>query len=309
MTTDQGALNDLSEGLAGAVSTAAASTVLVAARRRIPASGIVWVAAGVVVTADHVIEQDEQIRLVLPDDSEVAAELVGRDPRTDIAVLRAAGASALEPATPVEEGAARVGHLVLAVGRPGREGPQASMGVVSAIGGAGSTRRGHSRHRRSLEGFIRSDTTFYPGFSGGPLVDTAGRVLGMNTSRFRPGDGITIPSAVLGSVVETLLSGGRLTRAYLGVGSQTVQLPGALAAKLGGQETGLLIISVEAGTPADQGGLLMGDILVRVEDEALRHTADLQTSLGSERVGATVRIGVLRGGEPAEVSVTLGERE
>jgi S1-C subfamily serine protease len=174
---------------------------------------------------------------------------------------------------------------------------------VSAIGGPWRTRRG-----RQIEGFVRSDATLFPGFSGGPLVDAAGRLIGINTSRFGPGQGIAIPVAAAEGVITALLASGRIRRAYLGVGSQPVALPAALAAKLGGQETGLLVVSVEAGTPADTAGLLMGDILASIDGDALLDAGDLQEHLGPDRVGAQATLLVLRGGEPREVPVILGER-
>jgi len=295
-------LSELSEALAGAVERAAGWTVLVAARRRIPASGVVWGAGGVIVTADHVVEQDEDIRLLLSDEREVSAELVGRDPSTDLAVLRAGEAASVVPAEQAPEDEVRVGQLALAVGRPGRGGVQASLGVVSAIG------RPQMRRRRGPDALMRSDASLFPGFSGGPLIDVGGRAIGVNTSRFRPGDGVTIPTAVVSRVVGALLANGRIRRAYLGIGSQAVPLQPALASRVGGQESGLLIVSVEAGAAAETAGVLTGDILVSLEGEAVRGTDDLQSALASELVGADVRLGLLRGGEPIELRATLGER-
>src|SRR5690606_28341011 len=212
----------VSEGLAGAVERVAPAIVLVSARRRIPASGVAWSADGLIVTADHVIESEDDITVGLPDDREAAAKLVGRDPSSDLAVLRVedAGLSAAELAP---EGETRVGHLALAVGRPSKGGVQASFGVVSAVGGPWRTRGG-----TQIDGFLRTDTTFFPGFSGGPLVDAQGRVAGINSSRFGRGQGLTIPSASVGRIVEALVQQGRIRRAYLGIGSQVVRLPAGL---------------------------------------------------------------------------------
>ena len=165
MSTEASVLAQVSDGLAAAVEKAAASTVLVNARRRIPASGIIWSADGVIVTADHVIERDE-IEVVLADGAKLAATVIGRDPGSDIAVLKVAG-SGLTPAAHAPAGSAKVGSMVLAVGRPTTEGPMASFGVVGALGGPWRTFRG-----TEVEGYLRSDTTFYPGFSGGPLTST-----------------------------------------------------------------------------------------------------------------------------------------
>jgi S1-C subfamily serine protease len=300
MTSQHTTLEEISNGLAAAAEQAGAWTVRVGARRRIPATGVVWAEGGVVVTADHVIEQEDAIVIGLPDGNEVSAQVAGRDPGSDLAVLRVSGATLAR--APRAEAPARVGSLALALGRPGAA-VQASFGVVSALGGPWRTRRG-----RQIDGFLRTDTTFFPGFSGGPLIDASGRLLGINTSRFGPGQGITIPTAAAEGVVAALLASGRIRRAYLGVGSQPVALPAALGEKVGGQESGLLIVSLEAGTPADTAGLLMGDILVALEGNRLTDASDLQAELGPERVGAQVTVRVLRGGEPRDIGVVLGER-
>jgi S1-C subfamily serine protease len=297
--TQPSALTDLSNALADAVEKAGQSTVTVNGRRRFGASGIIWSADGVIVTADHVLEREENISVTLPDGSEAGATIAGRDPGSDIAVLRVAK-TGLAPATHAAE--AKVGHFALALGRPGEGGVMASFGVVSALGGAWRTHRG-----ATIGGYIRTDTTFYPGFSGGPLVDASGAVIGLNSSRLGRGAGLTIPLAAVAPIVEMLLTGGRMKRGYLGIGSQAVRLPQAAAQKAG-QETGLLVSGVEPGSPADTAGLLLGDILVRFGDAALHDTDDLQAQLGHDSVGKAFALTVLRGGEPKQLTVTVGER-
>jgi serine protease Do len=300
MTTTNGersALQALSQSLAQAVERAAATTVRVNARRRIPASGIIW-SAGVVLTSDHVIEREEEITIGLPDGREVPATLAGRDPGTDLAVLRAdAGGAAIERgATP------GVGSIVLAVARPEAAGPQATLGVVSAVGGPARTWRGGQ-----LDQFIRSDAVLYPGFSGGPLVDAGGMAIGINSSFLSRGSGIAVPVDVAARVVDALLNHGRVRRGYLGVGTQPVALP-ASAAQPGTQSTGLLVIRVEPGSAAEQGGVIVGDILIGLGSETVADVEDLQRLLGSNAVGQATSIRVLRGGEPRELQVTIGER-
>ncbi|MFN0145026.1 MAG: S1C family serine protease [Dehalococcoidia bacterium] len=298
---DTTTLTQLSDSLADAVERAGASTVTVNARRRFGASGLIWSADGVIVTADHVVERDEKLTVTLPDGSDLPATIVGRDPGSDIAVLRVAKTGL----TPIAHaGEARVGHMALAVGRPGEGGPMASLGVVSAIGGAWRSSRG-----ATIEGYLRSDTTFYPGFSGGPLVNGAGAVLGLNSSRLGRGAGLTIPIAAVSTIVEMILKGGHVKRGYLGIGSQAVRLPAAAVAKVGGQETGLLVVGVEPGSPADTAGLLLGDILVRFGETVLVDTDDLHSALGPASVGKSVAAGILRGGEPKDINVTVGERK
>ena len=301
MTSQHTSLEQLSNGLADAVERVGASTVTVNARRRIPASGLAW-APGLVVTADHVIEQDEDITIGLPDGREVNATLAGRDPGSDLAALRVE--ADLRPAERAADGSARVGHLVLAVGRPSENDLQTSIGVVSAVGDAWRSRSG-----TDVGGYLRSDTTFFPGFSGGPLADVEGRVLGINSSRFRPGSGITIPVAAAAEIVDALVSQGRIRRAYFGVGTQPVRLPAALVESAGGQGTGLLVVNVAEDSPATRAGVFVGDILVALGDTALTSTEAFQSVLVPDRVGSTVGITVLRGGERREIDATLAERE
>lgn len=301
MPSETTTLSQFSEGLAAAVERAAASTVVVNARRRFPASGLAWSADGVILTSDHVIERDE-VEVYLPDGSKHAAAIVGRDPGSDIAVLKIP-ASGLTPAVRAPQGSAKVGNLALAVGRPSNEGPMASLGVIGAVGGPWRTFRG-----AEVEGFLRSDVTFYPGFSGGPLADVEGRVLGMNSSRLGRGSGLTLPVVALERIAADLLKGGKVRRAYLGISSQVAKLPAALQTLAGGRETGLLIVSVEAGSPADAAGMLIGDILVEFGGAPMTDTDSLQGQLGPARIGQETPAAVVRGGGLTNLTVNVGER-
>ncbi|HSB90050.1 MAG TPA: trypsin-like peptidase domain-containing protein [Anaerolineales bacterium] len=293
-------LEDLSRALAAAVESGGRSVVRVEGRRRLPASGIAWSDDGVIVTAHHTLERDEGIVVGLADGTEAAASLVGRDPSTDLAVLRVQG-QRLEAATWAEEPSARVGHIVLALGRPGAT-VLATQGIISALGEAWRTPSGGSVDR-----FFQTDVVMYPGFSGGPLVDASGQTLGLNTSALARGISLTIPSATLRRVTEALLRHGRIQRGYLGVGAQPVRLPEDVAAKAG-QASGLMLASVEPDSPAGKGGLLLGDVLISLDGEPLRGMEDLLNALGSDRVGKTVEIGLLRGGQMSNVKVRLEER-
>ncbi|MFN8534966.1 MAG: trypsin-like peptidase domain-containing protein [Dehalococcoidia bacterium] len=291
-------LSQFSDDLAAAVERAGRSTVRVDSRRRgNPASGIVW-APGIAVTADHVFERDEDITIGLPDGRDVPAQIAGRDPGTDLAILRFQA----DGVTVAEQGPEpKVGHFVLIVGRPGSIA--ATSGVVSAIGGPARTMRGGR-----LDSFVRTDATMYPGFSGGPLVNVAGQIVGLATTHF--GGSLAIPLPVVNRVVAQLQAGGRIKRGFLGVTSQPIALPDALRSKVDGSpETGLLVVGVESGGPADQGGVLVGDILVGFAGAPVRDTDDLQAQLGGDRVGQAVEARVLRGGQPATLEVVVGERK
>jgi S1-C subfamily serine protease len=301
-TKENNPLVALSDALAEAVSKAGASTVTVDARHRMPASGIAY-DPGLVLTADHVVERDEDIHIFLPDGTQVSARLAGRDPGSDLALLRL-DSKGLVPAEPAGE-AARIGQLALALGRPSTEGIQASLGVVSAVGGPVRTGQGSL-----LENYIRTDTIPYPGFSGGPLVDAAGHVLGLNTSGLAPGVALTIPVALAWQIAKALAEHGHMRRGYLGIRSQPVTIAAAQRQALGRmQETGLLLVSVEEDSPAAQGGLMVGDILVGLAGEAITDPDQLVSRLSGAVVGQPTPIEVLRAGQPLTITVKIGERK
>ena len=292
-------LSKLSDELASTVTEASPGVVRVEARDRLPASGVIWSSDGVIVTSHHVVERDDNISIGLADGRTVEATLVGRDPTTDLAVLRAQ-ATGLTPPSWAESDSLRVGHLVLALGRPGQT-VRATMGIVSALGKSWRTHAGGR-----LDIYLQTDIVMYPGFSGGPLVDTAGKFLGLNTSALGRDISITVSAPDIRRVVETLLSHGRIRRGYLGVGSQPVRLPSALAQQLG-QETGLLLVSVAPGSPAEQHGLLLGDTIVALDGQPVRHIDDLLALLSGEGIGKTVLVSIIRGGEVRELTITIGE--
>lgn len=294
-------LQSLSDALAATVEKAGLAVVRVEARRRLPASGIVWSAGGTIVTAHHVVRRDEKIRVGLPTGDSAPATLVGRDPTTDLAVLQAE-ARDLAPAAWAAGDDLRVGHMVLALGRPGQT-VQATLGIVSALGKSWRTPAGGKVDR-----YTQTDVVMYPGFSGGPLVSASGEVLGVNTSALLRGVSMAVPASTVGRVVETLLAHGRVRRGYLGIGIQPVRLPTAIAEQLG-QETGLLLTQVKPGGPAEQGGLLLGDTLVALDGQPVPHHDALVALLSGDRVGSAVPVRIVRAGQVQEVQVVAGEKE
>ena len=298
----QSTLAQVSNELADAVERAATSVVTVNARRRMPASGIVWDASGLVVTASHVVEREEEITLGLPDGREVPATLVGRDQGADLALLRAEATDLTAASRATTE--ARVGHLVLAVGRPGPSGPMASFGSISVIGGSWRRPQGGR-----VEGFIRADVAMLPGFSGGPLVDAQGAVLGLNSSTLGRGAGLTVPNQAIDSIIGSLQTHGKVPRGYLGVAAHGVQLGAPLSGSLGlQQETGLLVVAVEPESPAERDGVLLGDIIIALNNEPVTDVEELQDRLTGDWVGQALPIRVIRGGAAHELRVTIGER-
>jgi S1-C subfamily serine protease len=292
-------LGAISTQMADAVARIGAAMVQVRGRPRQPASGLVY-AGELVLTADHVIEREDDLSVETPDGQALAAQLVGRDPASDLALLRVSGL-ALAPAA-FAEAPARVGQIVLAVGRPTSGGPMASLGIVSALGGPLRSRRG-----AVLEQFIQTDATPYPGFSGGPLADSQGAVVGVLTTGLAGGAALAVPAALARQVAATLASQGFVKRGFLGISSQPVELPEGQRAGLS-QASGLLLVRVEADSPAAAAGLLLGDVLVSFDGHPLADTDDLQALLGGERVGRAVPAQIIRGGALVSLSISVGQR-
>jgi S1-C subfamily serine protease len=287
----------LSTAMADAVERVAASVVLVNARPGRPISGVVT-GPDLVLTVDHVLEQ-EGVTVRTHDGRQLPAALAGRDPEHDLALLRVAGLG-LEPARPA--GPPRVGQLALAVARPSGEGVMASSGIVSAVGGAG-------RGRAAVpEGYLRTDATPYPGFSGGAVADAGGAVLGITNAGLVRGVAMAVAAEVAWRAAETLAARGSIPRAYLGVSGQPVRLPpGQRAGRP--EEGGLLILRVEASSPAERAGLLLGDVVLSFDGRPVRDAGDIQSLLTGDRVGRTVALEVLRAGALQTLQATVGQRD
>ena len=283
----------LSNELAGAVEHAGRAVVAVSARPRFASSGVVW-RPGVIVTAEHTIRRREEIGVTLPDGRSTSATLAGRDPGTDIAVLKLADADVPAAALGSTE-ALRPGHLILAIGRSADSGVNATMGVMSAVSGPWRSWRGGQ-----IDQYLRLDLTLYPGSSGGAVVDTTGRVLGISTSALSRIAGLAVPASTVNRVVDELLRTGHVSRGYLGLGLHPVSLPE------GG--TGLIVLSAEPNGPAAGAGVLLGDILVALAGKPLSETDEIQAILNGQSVGKPVAARIVRGGQVIELTITVGER-
>lgn len=289
---------EMSDVLVEGLKAARVGVVRVDGRRRYALSGTVW-AEGLVVTTNRAVERDEDIQVTVEGGDTHPATLVGRDPSTDLAVLRVDAALGV-PTWLAGEGL-EVGQLVLLAGRPG-EALQASLGIVGTLGGGWRTALG-GRVARTL----RTDARTFPGFSGGPLLTPAGDVLGVNTAALSREGAVTLPTATVRRVVETLRTYGRMRRGYLGMGGQPVKLPPELRETVG-QGAGLLVTSVEPGAPAADAGLLIGDIVLRFGEARVRHPGQLVALLDEETVGQSVTLTLTRAGTPTELSITAAER-
>ncbi|RIH85029.1 S1C family serine protease [Calidithermus roseus] len=286
---------ELSNALASAVESAGKSVVRVDAGRWTGSTGIVWSADGFVITAAHTLRRSD-VEVTLPGEQSREASVVGRDLATDLALLRLEAAELPVPKWADPEGL-RVGQMVLALGWPGKR-LRASLGILSNVAGEWRTPMGGR-----LERYVQPDVSLYPGFSGGPLVDAEGRFIGLNTQALRRGLALTLTLPTLRRVVEALQKHGTVRRGYLGVSAQPVRLPEGA-----GQGVGLLLVSVEESGPAEQAGLMVGDVLLALDGRPLERLEELLGILGELSGGTQVRLKLWRGGQIHELGVKLGER-
>jgi S1-C subfamily serine protease len=298
----QSSLASLSKELAKLVDEFQSDVVAVHARPHYPSSGVLW-RPGIIVTADHTLRREEDIQVTLPGGTTVTATLAGRDGGTDIAVLKVEDAGSAT-ARSVEGEGAKAGELALVIGRSPASGPNASLGVISAVSGPWRTWRGGR-----LEQYIRLDATLFPNSSGGAVVDCRGHLLGIATSGLSRIAGLAIPASTVNRVIDILLKKGHVPRSYLGIGVQTVAIPEALRTNLAvPNPSGVMVVSVEAGGPADKAGVLLGDILVTLEDAPIEQIEDLQSFLDTGAIGKAAKAKLIRAGGLQEVTATVGER-
>jgi len=284
------ALLALSNNLADLVEGTAQSVVAIQGARRWPLSGLHW-RPGVIVTAEEGLEHDESLAVLLPDGRQTSASLVGRDPTTDIAALRFQP-DGLPAIAAGDASSLRAGNLVLAVGR-NEAGPVASFGVTALAGGAWQSRRGGT-----IDRLISLDLRLSPSAEGGAMIDASGRVLGMVV----PGPRrrvLGIPASTIDRVVDQLLAKGHIARGYLGAGLRPARH---------GDEHGVLIVGIDPAGPAATAGLLVGDIITRWNGHGVARVREVMRLLSPESVGSAVTLGLLRGGEKAEKTMTIGER-
>jgi S1-C subfamily serine protease len=294
-------LETLSDDLAASVDRATNVVVAIHARRRIPSTGVLW-RSGLVVAADHTVQKDDAIDVRLSDGSVVQARVSGRDASTDICLLRIESDRA--PAS-IDLAPLRVGQLTLSIGRPGADAT-ATLGLVSAVGPAWRTARGGR-----IDQFVRLDMSVYDGFSGSPLVTAAGRVAGLCTSGLTRGGAIAIPAATVERVIASLeANGGVMRRGFLGIGTHVVPLPESIRTviqPIGGRvpAVGLMVVSVQPGTPADRAGILIGDVLVGLGGQAMEDPKDVFAALGPESVGRELTGTLVRAGQPLTLTLVV----
>ncbi|HKW27406.1 MAG TPA: trypsin-like peptidase domain-containing protein [Terriglobales bacterium] len=293
---------EFSEDLARVAETVGQSVVALQPKDAHAASGVIW-QKGVVVAANHAARGDE-LAVILPGGKSAVARTKGRDQSTDLTIFSLEGHEGTGVAALGDAKQLRIGHLVLALARTRRGNLTASAGIVSGLMEEWQTWQGGQ-----IDRFIRPDLTLYRGYSGGPLVNPQGEVVGINTSGLRRGTPVTIPSSTVTRVVDELLAKGHVERPYLGVALQPVALPEEMRSKLNlGSRHGLLAVHVESDGPAAAAGLMLGDVVIEIGGKPLAHTHNLRALLGKERVGEQVSVSIVRSGERKEIPVTLGDR-
>jgi S1-C subfamily serine protease len=300
MTESNNPLVAFSDHAARLVERAAGSIVAVHGGGRRATSGIHW-RPGIVVTAEEVLERDEDIKVTLPGGRLVEAALAGRDPTTDIAVLRFQP-EGLATAQTAEAASLRTGHVVLAVGNH-QGAPVASLGIVAIAGGAWQSQRGGA-----IDSLIRLDMTLGEAAEGGALVDVQGRVVGMAVlgPRHRV---LAIPASTIDRVVDQLLAKGHVFRGYLGAGLQPVRLARRHEeAPPSGSGRGILVVSLDPDGPAARAGLLVGDIVTAWNAQPTDRVREVMRLLSPDSVGHTVDLALLRGGIATALKVVIGER-
>ena len=289
----------LSQQLADVAATVAHGVVRIEPGTRSGATGVVW-SPDAILCADHALERDVPLRVVLADGTRLDAALAGREPALDLALVRVAAANLVAPAW-VDLDAVRPGELVLALSR-GASALRVGLGIVSVVGAVWRTWMG-----ARVERLLQVDARLHSGLSGSLVVDAQGRPLGMATARLRRGTAVVLPRATLARVAERLLAGGGARRGFLGVGAMPVRLPDAVATRTAAEKA-LLVVSVQPGSPADAAGIVLGDVIVALGARLVGSLPELLDALEDATAGERRSLRLLRGGEPRDVTVTLGAR-
>jgi S1-C subfamily serine protease len=291
----------ISNAFAEATEKAGAYTVAVHTEARGSSSGVIW-RPGIIVTAEHALPRDEEIQVTLASGKVAGAKLRGRDPSTDIALLKCEEAGAAAPLG--DSGSLKAGQLALVVGRTRASGPVAALGCVSLV----------ANERRMWGGaaiapYVRLDVALQRTAAGGAVLNANGQVVGFATPKLAPAGALALPVTTVNRVVDALLAKGRIPRGYVGLGLQPVRLPESLREVLQRREkTAAIVLDVEAEGPASKAGVVIGDILIGLNGKPVMRLEDVHAHLHGEQIGKTVTAEFLRGGVRREASIVVGER-
>jgi S1-C subfamily serine protease len=292
----------ISNALAEATQNTAAHTVAVHTEPRGSSSGVTW-RPGIIVTAEHAVRRDEDIQVTLLDGKVVSAKLVGRDPSTDLAVLKCEQATT--PASSfADTGKLKPGELTLVVGRTRASGPVATLGIVSLV-----AQERHAWGGATISPYVRLDVALQRITVGGAVVNSSGQIAGIATPKFAPMGALAVPVATVNQIVDTLLAKGHIPRGYLGVGLQPVRLPENIRESLNRREkTAVMVLETESSGPAHAAGIVIGDILIAIEGKPVMRLEDVHAHLHGQNIGKTLNAEFLRGGERRSVSIRVAER-
>jgi S1-C subfamily serine protease len=295
-------LTAFSNSLADLIAQIEPSVVAIRGQRRRSTSGVHW-RSGIIVTSAHAMHREEEMEISLTNGRTAMATLMGRDPGTDLALLRLNDAQLSLPVAPIGDATKlKVGHLVAAIARSNEGDISAGLGIIASLGGGWRT-----WHGGRIDQFIRPSLNLYQGYSGSPLVTMDGAIVGINTAARHTT--LTLPAATVNRIVDQLVRGGRVARGYLGLGMQPVQLPETLRRSLNlEQSSGVIIVSVEPGAPADQAAVLIGDILIGLGGNPVGDICDVHAMLDADRVGNPITAQIIRGGVIVELAITVGDR-
>jgi S1-C subfamily serine protease len=266
-------------------------------------TGVVWSADGYIVTCNHVVHRVRSIKVGFGDGNQMEAKVVGRDPYSDIALLKV-DSGGLKPIELADSDGINVGEFVLALANPFNQQPSATSGIIT---NARSTLR--AIRGMNMENVIITDARLNPGYSGGPLIDASGRMIGLNAA-FAWSRGIAIPIGTVKTIVERLMKGGQVKRAYLGILMNAIPIPHQVSEQTKiSQETGLMVLQVEPDSPAKKAGIAFGDVIVQIDDKPVREIPDLTQKLNEELIGKKTRLTVLRGEKLTTLTVMPSEAQ
>ncbi len=302
MSATELTLSGLSEHLIELVQKVKSGVVAVDVAPYRVASGLI-IGKDLVAVTNHTLRREPSTTVWSKDSGQLTATILGRDASLDLAILRVEG-SAWQPLPPCPEESLKPGMLSLIVGMTKDVGPSVSLGILGAVGESRRIWKGGT-----LDRFLRLDVNLYPSQSGAAVVDSEGRLIGLATGALSRHSVIAVPTATVKRIADELVKEGRIRRGYIGVGVQPVELPAKLRDKSGvGSESGLMLMTVEPDSPAEQAGLQIGDILTALEGKALADIDELQAELSGEKVGRSVKAIIIRGGEAREIQIAIGER-
>ena len=308
-TSTKSALVSLSEEIENVADKVSQSVVSVRSRTRGNGSGVVWTSDGLIVTCSHIVRKLDELEVSLSNGKSFPAKVIGNDPYSDIALLKiqANGKNDNISLTPIEIGDSenlKAGQFVLALANPYGEYPSITEGIItserSSLGG--------SQWGAITDNIVITDARLNPGYSGGPLVDVEGKMIGLNAA-YVSSRGIAIRAGKVRNITDQLANDGAIKIAYLGIVTDEISLPSEVGAQLEpSQEEGLILLSVEKDTAAKKAGLLMGDIIVRLDDHPITNIHDLRRQLlKHDVIGRSLKLDIIRGEKKSELSITPQE--